>query len=59
MIVFSGYLKKDATFAGLSMSRLKLGISGILKDCSQDALAMDEFFLVAPSYFLEEVIHFH
>jgi hypothetical protein len=39
-----GSLKRDATFAGLSISRMQLDISGKMKDCVRDALNVDEFF---------------
>ena len=40
----TGSLKRDAEFAGLSMSRMQLDISGNLKDCVRDSLNVDEFF---------------
>jgi hypothetical protein len=42
--VSSGSLKRSATFVGLSMSRLDLGILGTLKNFHQDGLMVDEFF---------------
>jgi hypothetical protein len=42
--VFSGSLKRNASFAGLSISRLDLGISGTLKNFHQGGLMVDEFF---------------
>jgi hypothetical protein len=40
----TGSLKRDAAFAGLSVSRMQLDISGKMKDCVRDALNVDEFF---------------
>jgi hypothetical protein len=44
MSVSSGSLKRSATFAGLSISRLDLGISRTLKNFHQGGLMVDEFF---------------
>jgi hypothetical protein len=42
--VSSGLLKRNATFAGLSMSRLQLGTTGTMKDSVPDLLLVQEFF---------------
>jgi hypothetical protein len=58
----SGSLKRNATFAGLSMSRMQLGTTGSLKDCATDLLLVDEFFfhgsfLTAEAYYAENKVY--
>ena len=40
----TGSLKRDATFARLSISRMQLDITRKLKDCVRDALNVNKFF---------------
>ena len=40
----TGSLKRDAAFAGLSISRMQLDVTGKLRDCVRDAFNVDEFF---------------
>ena len=40
----TGSLKRDAAFAGFSISRMQLDITGKLKDCYGDSMNVDEFF---------------
>ena len=40
----TGSLKRDAAFAGLSISRMQPDIAGKLKDCVVDSINVDEFF---------------
>jgi hypothetical protein len=44
MSISSGSLKRSATFAGLSISRLDLGISRTLKNFHQGGLMVNKFF---------------
>jgi hypothetical protein len=58
----SGSLKRNATFAGLSMSRMQLGTTRSLKDCATDLLFVDEFFfhgsfLTAEAYYAENKVY--
>jgi hypothetical protein len=58
----SGSLKRNATFAGLSISRMQLGTTGSLKDYATDSLLVDEFFfhgsfLTAEAYYAENKVY--
>jgi hypothetical protein len=57
----NGLLKRNATFARLSMSWMQLGTTGSLKDCATDSLLVDEFFfhgsfLTAETYYAQNKV---